>query len=48
MDKCKIDENFFLIIYADDNNKLKIDKKLLNEMKKHIFLYEKKNFLMKK
>jgi len=44
MDKCKIDENYFLIIYADDNNKLKIDKNLLNEMKKHIFLYENKKF----
>ena len=44
MDKCKIDENYFLIIYADNCNKLKITEELLNEMKEHIFFFFCKEF----
>ena len=44
MDKSEIDENYFLIIYANDDNKLKIEKNMLIEMKKLIYLSENKKF----
>ena len=44
MDKFKIDENYFLIIYADNDNKLKITEELLNEMNEHIFFNKNKEF----
>ena len=44
MDKCKIDENYFLILYADNNSELKITEELLNEMKEHIFFNKYKEF----
>jgi len=40
MDKYKIDENYYLIIYVDEDNKLKITEELLNEMKEYIFFKE--------
>ena len=48
MDKSEIDENYFLIIYANDDNKLKIEKNMLIEMKKLIYLYGNKKFYNEK
>ena len=48
MDKYKIDENYYLIIYVDEDNKLKITEELLNEIKEHIFFKVYKNFSERK